>query len=135
MWVTFKYGTVHECTWVAFVCVTYQVFFLARAGFCSVPFEPCRETCAATSSEAGNFDFFNYFVSSHGSNNLFDCFVTINCNIFVDVFRIDYTAVSENNSLLLGNELFVFCTSAVTATGLIVPSSLKVIFSTQQTRS
>ena len=93
-------GSVHKCTGVAFVSVAYEIFFFALALTCSIPFEPCREACTASSCKSGSLDNLNYFFRCHTTDCLFKSCVAVFFDIFINNFRVDDTAVSESDTCL-----------------------------------
>ena len=105
--VGFDNGSVHKCTGVALVSVAYKVFFLALALTCGIPLEPCREACTASSCKSGSLDDFDYFFGGHTAYSLFKSRVAVLFYIFLNYFRIDYTAVSESDTCLFCKELAV----------------------------
>ena len=114
MRIAFQNGSVHECTRVAFVSITYQVLFIARTLLSSIPLEPRRESSTASSSQSGDLDLFDHFFRLHGSQHLLDSLVSVYSDIILDVFRIDHTAVSQNDSLLFADKFLVlFCNGLI----------------------
>ena len=101
MRVAFENGTVHERAGVTFVGVTYYVFLACGLSFSESPFLTGGEACAATSADAGIEDGLDNFLGSHGCGNLCESLVAVACDVFVDAFRVDNTAVTESNTLLL----------------------------------
>ena len=101
MGVTFEKGSVHECTGVTFVGVTDNVLLIGDRRLGERPLTTGREAAAAASAQTGIEDFLDNVIGRHLGQNLFQCEVTVACDVFVDVFRIDDTAVTECNTLLL----------------------------------
>ena len=107
MRVSLQDRTVHESARISFVGVAYQIFFFSRALLCSVPFEPRRETGAASSAEPRYLYLFYYFFRFHGTKDFFYGLVSVYSYVILDVLRIDDSAVSQNYSLLFCHELLI----------------------------
>ena len=106
MRVSLQEGTVHECTRVTLVGVADYIFLLAYAALgCDFPLKSGRETCAATATETGLLDFLNYLGGSHFSEALSESGIPVAGNGFLNVLRIDETAVAESYTELLLVEL------------------------------
>jgi len=101
MGVTFENGTVHECARVTFVGVTYNVLLVGNGSLCELPLTTSGESAAAATAKTGIENGLNNVVGSHFLQNLSECEVTVHSDVFIDLFGVDYTAVTESNSLLL----------------------------------
>ena len=102
--IAFQNGTVHKCTWVTFVGIYYYIFFFRLIACCEFPFLPGRETCTTAAANAGFFYFGDDFSRCHGGQCSAQALVCVVGNCFVDIFRIDGTAVAQCNTLLLLEE-------------------------------
>ena len=104
VWITFHYGTIHKCTRVTFITVTYYVayfFFLA----CNLrPFLAGRETSAATSAKSGFDHFIDDILWSHVEESFGHSLEAAYCDIFINGFCVDISAVFQNDPGLLIQE-------------------------------
>ena len=103
MRVAFEHGTVHECTGVALVSVAAYIFNISirHDVACELPFHTGREAAAASAAQTGIEDFLNDLLRCHRGQHLVECPVAVSADVFIDVFRIDQTAVAECNTVLL----------------------------------
>ena len=108
MRIAFQNGTVHKCARVAFVSVADDILLITRLILFKLPFDTCRETCAAASAESAGLHLIDDFLRCHGGQSLRKSLITINRNIFCDIFRTDSSAVAQCNTLLLLIELDLF---------------------------
>ena len=99
--VAFENGAVHECTGVTFVGITYYVLFACGLSFSEGPFFTGGEACTATAAETGIEDRLDNVLGSHGGDNLCESLIAVASDVFVDAFRVDNTAVTESDALLL----------------------------------
>ena len=105
MRVAFENGTVHECTGVALVCITYNVFLACGLVGGELPLSSRREACAATTAETGREDCIYNLLRLHLRKNLAERLIAVRADIFVNAFGVDYAAVAESNAVLLFIEL------------------------------
>ena len=102
MGVTLQDGTVHECAGVALVRVTCNVLLdLATVARCELPLKTGGESAAATATQTGIQNGLDNLVGGHFAQSLLQCEVTVHSDILVNIFRVDHTAVTQRNSLLL----------------------------------
>ena len=99
--VAFKNGTVHECAGVTFVRITYDVLLACGLCFSEGPLSAGGEACTAASAETGIKDGLDNFLGGHGGDDLCESLVAVASDVFVDAFRVDNTAVTESDALLL----------------------------------
>src|SRR5699024_9712549 len=93
--IAFKNRTVHECTRVAFVCVTANIFLSAfYKVLCKKPLTAGGESAAASSAKTGVENALNYVIRSHFGKYLAESLISVGSNVFFDIFGIYYTAVS-----------------------------------------
>src|SRR5699024_2476126 len=99
--IAFHYGAVHERARVSLVAVTYDVtYFFFLAGNLG-PFTPGGEARAAASAKAGFRHFVDHVLGSHLEKRLCKRLETSHSNVFVNGFRVDLTAVLQNDPGLL----------------------------------
>jgi len=103
MRVTLKDGSVHKCSRVAFVCVTANILLTAvfYEVSCKLPFLTCGEARTASSAKSTVKDSFYNLVGSHFGKNLTECLISVCTYVLFNVFRVNNTAVTKSNSLLL----------------------------------
>ena len=104
IWITFHYGTIHECTRVTFITITYYItnfFFLASN---LRPFFTSRETSSASSAKSGFCYFIDNILWGHIEESFCHSLKTANSNIFINGFCINITTVLKNDSCLLIQE-------------------------------
>ena len=103
MRVAFEHGTVHKCTGVALVSVAAYIFNIGIRDdvACELPFHTGREAAAASAAQTGIEDFLNDLFRRHRGQDLVECPVAVSADVFIDIFRIDQTAVAECNTVLL----------------------------------
>ena len=94
MRITFQDRTIHECTGVAFIGITDYIFLRSLHLPGNLPFESGRETAAPSAPKAAIHDFFDHFIGSHFRKGFPQGDITVTGDVFVDVFRIDETAVA-----------------------------------------
>ena len=103
MRVTFENASVHECTRVAFVSVTAYIFLIGIRNDSSgeFPLHTCGESTAATASQTGIQNCLDNIFRLHFVYYFCKSFIAVSCDIFVNIFGIDDTAVSQSNTVLL----------------------------------
>ena len=101
MRITFQQGTIHEGTRIALICVTGNVFLIRLAIVAKEPLLACRESAAATSTEAGIDDFLNHLLPGHFRKCLGQCLIAVKGNVLFNILRINHAAVPQGNTLLL----------------------------------
>ena len=135
--VTFEDGTVHECTRVTFVGVTYNVLLVGNAGSGELPLSAGGETAAPSAAQAGVGDGLDNIFRSHFLQHLSQCEVTVHSDVFFDVFGVDNTAVPQCNSLLLlvessvvqrGSSSGVFVFNAILVNQTVYDTALQQVF-------
>ena len=98
--VAFQDGTIHESAGVTLVSVADDVFLVGSVLGAELPFQTSGEASTATAAETGFLDK----VDGGGGVVLFEnagqCLVTITCDVFVNVFGIDETAVTQGDTHL-----------------------------------
>jgi len=98
--VAFQNGTIHERARVAFVRVADDELFGSRVVGRKLPFCAGREARAAASAKAAGLHDVDHLLRRHLGEHFAECEVTVNGDIFVDVFRVDYAAVAQRNTPL-----------------------------------
>src|SRR5574344_2474576 len=107
MRIAFDCGAVHVCSGIAFIGVADDVFCIALCFKTCFPFETCGESCAAASAETGILYFLNERFRGHLGKRFCKSYVAVARDILFDAFRIDYTAVAENNTKLFLIEWYI----------------------------
>ncbi len=100
MGIAFKNAAVHVGARIAFVGVTDNVLLVGRRVFGELPFASCREAGAAAAAQTGIDDFFNHRIRCHFEKNFFERGISVAGDVFVDDFRIDDSAVAQNDAQL-----------------------------------
>ena len=101
MGIAFQNGTVHESARVALIGITADVFLnLSPIGGGKFPFQSRRETGAAAASESAVQNDLNDFIRCHPGQHPSQGFIAAGTDIFIDVFRVDNTAVSQCDTVL-----------------------------------
>ena len=105
MRVALQYGSIHKCARVALVRITYDIFFFFLLVCGKLPFYAGRKSTAASSAKTCVFHGFNDIFRFHFGQNLAQGLITAVSDVFVNVFRINPTAVSKSNTHLLREEI------------------------------
>ena len=100
MRIAFKNGTIHECTGVTLVSITYDIFLRSFVRCAESPLASCGESAAASSAESGIGHAFDNVLGSHLCEGFTECCITVHSDILFDVLGIDNTAVSQSDTLL-----------------------------------
>jgi hypothetical protein len=108
MGIAFNRGTIHVGAGVSLVGVTDDIFDVPLGLAGQIPLEPCGETGPAAAPEPGDLYLFDDLFGSPGKKNFFKARITFPGDVFIDIFRIDHTAVAEHDPELLLIELDVF---------------------------
>ena len=98
--VAFQDGTIHECAGVALVSITDDVFLVGSVLGAELPLQTGGEAGAATAAKTGLLDDVDGGSGIVLLQNAGQCLVTITCDVFVDVFGIDETAVTKGDTHL-----------------------------------
>ena len=98
--VTLKDGTVHECSGVALVGITYNVLLRSLVGGTESPLTAGGESTASSTAETGVGNYLDNVLGSHFGENLAECCITVHSYVLVDVIGIDNAAVTEYYTLL-----------------------------------
>jgi hypothetical protein len=101
MRIAFKDGTVHECTRVAFVGVAADIFLICGISLCEHPLASCREACAAAAAKSRIKKDFNDVIRGHFRQNFSECLIAARSDVFIDILRVDDTAVPKGDTMLL----------------------------------
>ncbi len=105
VWVALEYGTIHECARVTLVGVTGYVFHIALRFICKFPFKTGREAAAATSAKPGFLNSIDNLFGRHFCKSFCECLITVDADVFIDVFGVNRAAVTEYESLLFLEEI------------------------------
>ena len=105
MGVAFQNRSVHERTWIALVSVTYYILFFFLLISRKLPFYAGWETTAASAAKSRVLHSLNDVFWLHLCQNLRQRLVSAVSDVFVNVFRINPTAVSKSNTHLLREEI------------------------------
>ena len=91
-------ASVHERTRVALIGVAAHIFlYLAPVSAGKLPLSSRGESGAAAAAETTGQDLFDNAVRRHFRQGLIKGRIAVSCDIFVDILRIDHTAVAERN--------------------------------------
>ena len=101
--VTFKNGTVHECTRVTFVGVAAYILLIRNGNDSTshLPLSACGESTASASAKSGFAYNIDNLLRRHLCNYLFESLVTVFFEVIIDVLGIYNTAVAKCNTMLL----------------------------------
>ena len=99
--VTFKDGTVHERSGVTLVGVTYNVLCVVNLICRKLPLSACGEASASASAKSACENEVNNVLGLHVGKNLTKSLIAVCSDIFINIFGVYNTAVSERNALLL----------------------------------
>ena len=125
MRIAFKNTSVHECAGVAFVGVADNILLVSLVCGGKAPFESGRESAAASSAQSGILDYLDNLLGSKLGKALCKSLIAVVCDIFVNVFGVDYAAVAKRDSVLLLIELgFLERLDFLTVDCLIIKKSL-----------
>ena len=105
MGIAFQYRPVHKRTGIAFVGVTADVFDVAGGVFGELPFHAGGETAAASSSQSTRLYNVDDVLRSIFGKHFRKCLITVVSYVFVDIFGVDKSAVTESDAGLFLVEL------------------------------
>ncbi len=88
-------GAIHEGARVALIPVADDIFRKRGIAPSFLPFLAGREPRASTAPQAGEFYFFNHLPGFHGGEDFRECGISVSCNIFINIFRIDQASISK----------------------------------------
>ena len=103
--VAFQNGTIHERARIAFIRVAAYILDIGLGRFTERPLSACRESCAASSAKSGCEHNVNNLILGHGCQDLIQCLIAVQSDIFLDILRVDHAAVSQRDTHLLGIEI------------------------------
>ena len=106
--VAFQNGTIHESTGVALVGVANHVLLVSLGSGGKLPLLAGGETSAATAAQTGFQHFVNHLLRGHLRQGLAQSAIAVEGDIFVDVFRVDTTAVPQSQTQLGTVEVDIF---------------------------
>ena len=101
MRVALKHASVHECTRVAFIGVTTDIFLFINTFGCKFPLKPRRESAAAAASQPRLLYCFDNVLRLHFGKHLCKRLITVERNTFLNFFGIYNAAVTQCNTMLL----------------------------------
>ncbi|OPY89467.1 MAG: hypothetical protein A4E73_03045 [Syntrophaceae bacterium PtaU1.Bin231] len=104
MGVRFEDAAVHKGPGVPFIGVAEHIFNIAGGALGELPLETRWEPAATTAAQAGFEDFLDDLFGGHFGKGLGQSGVAVPGNVFLDVFRIDETAVAQHPEILQGEE-------------------------------
>ena len=110
MRIAFEDGAVHERARVTFVSVADDVFLVRRITAGEIPLHASGETTAASAPQAALLDSIDHLGRGHVGQDLAQGLVAVGSDVFVNIFRIDGTAVAQSDTelLLVEGHILVF---------------------------
>ena len=103
--IAFQNRAVHECARVAFVGVAAYILDIGLGRLTECPFSSGGESGAAAAAEAGSQHHVDDLVLGHARQDLIECLIAVQRDVFLNIFRIDHAAVPQGDSHLLGIEI------------------------------
>ena len=100
MGISLQNASVHKCTRVAFVGITTDIFLLIYRVSRKLPLQPGWKSAAASAAQSGIFYSIYNFLRLHLGKRFTQSFVSVSCYIFINIFRIDNTTVSQSYTVL-----------------------------------
>ncbi len=101
MRVALENRAVHERAWVTLVGVAADVFLVSLISSRHAPLSACREARTAASAKAGIENDLNHLFGRHLGERLAERGVAVFGDIFFNILRVDDTAVTQRNTVLL----------------------------------
>ena len=101
MRIAFYDRPVHKRARIALVRIADQIFFRSGRLARSIPFKPGRKSCAASAGQSGLFYRLYYVFRRHFAKHFFKRPISAGSDVFVNAFRIDFSAVPERNPRLI----------------------------------
>ena len=98
--VTLKNGTVHKCSGVTLVRITYNVLLICLVGSSESPFSTGGEASASSAAKTGIGNYLDNVLGSHLCKHLTESLITVHSNVFLDIVGVNNTAVTKNYTLL-----------------------------------
>ncbi len=108
MRVRFHDAAIHEGTGVTLIAITDDIFGIVLVPGCFFPLEARGKSGATATANAGGFDLFDNSFRSHCGQCRMESAVALVSDIFLDTLRIDMSPVSQDNKVLLSEEINVF---------------------------
>ena len=105
--ITFHDGAIHKSTGIPFIGITHHIFHVGFLLIGKLPLQSGRETTTAASAKSGTFYHVNHFLRLFMEQTICQCHIAIQCNIFLNVFGIDKTTVTQSDAHLLPIEIHV----------------------------
>ncbi len=110
MRVALQQRTIHECARIAFISVAGNVLLICLALIAEEPLFARGETAAATTPQSGVDDLLNHLFPGHFRQSFGKGLIAVKGDVLFNVFRVNYAAVPQGNTLLLPIETdFVQC--------------------------
>jgi len=120
--VTFHYGTIHKCSRVTLITITYYIMNrISLTGYLN-PFLTCREATASTSADTGFINLINNQIRVHLKHCFLQSLKTAACYVFFQRFCVKFTTVLQNDSCLFRNKRNIFWSTAYFTAFLIKQS-------------
>ena len=120
--ITFHYGTIHECSRVTLITVTYYIMNrICLTGYLN-PFLTCREATASTSADTGFINLIDNQIRIHLKHCFLQSLETAACYVLIQRFCVKFTTVFQNDSCLFCDKRNIFRSTAYFAAFLIKQS-------------
>ena len=127
-------GAVHKCPRVSLIRIAADIFLIRFICRRELPFQSCRKSCAASSSQAAVQKDLNHILRLFLRQDDTQSLISPGTYVFFDVFRVDDAAVAERHPVLLFIEIrLIEGDDLVSLCGLIIEetaddSSLEQMF-------
>ena len=105
--VRFQDRAVHESAWVAFIGVADYIFLLSGRVAAELPLAAGGKTSTASTSQPGIRDLADNLLRCHFKAGLPQRPITPASNIVIDFFRVDLSAVAQDDALLFFVEVYL----------------------------
>ena len=118
MRITLHDASVHKCTGISFITVTYYILLRFVLTFYLSPFTSGRKSAAASAAKSGFCDLINYFITAHIEKSFFKCSISPCSNVFFYGISVNLSAVFKDYTILLfvERDLFLFLNRKIVLT-------------------
>jgi hypothetical protein len=99
--------TVHKGTRVTLVSITDYILYRTRRFAAELPLQAGGEASTTTTSQTGAFYLINYLLRGHLKQHVAQGLVTTYGNVVFYPLRVDVTAITKDNTLLLLIEVYI----------------------------